>query len=125
MKSTTLLSLLGLLTLTGSTFAQAFVIPEGMSETDRKRFERFETFRIKGVCGDRDMDRLAEFGVNTVHGYTIEEPAVTRQKLDRADRLGLKMIVSEWMPHQGENEKRKGGSGISTTTPKATRWWRA
>jgi hypothetical protein len=71
------------------------------------------------------MDRLAEFGVNTVHGYTIEEPAVTRQKLDRADRLGLKMIVSEWMPHQGENEKRKGGSGISTTTPKATRWWRA
>ena len=88
--------------------ARSFVVPEGMSETQRQRFERFETFQIKGVCGDKDLDRLAKLGVNTVRGYTIEEPAVMREKLDHAQRLGMKMIVSEWMPHHGENKNKQG-----------------
>ncbi len=108
MHKTTPLTLLGTLLLLCSTFAQAFVMPEGMSETDRKRFERFESFQIKGVCNDRDLDRLAKLGVNTVRGYTIAEPKKMREKLDHAHRLGMKMIVSEWMPHQGENKNKKG-----------------
>jgi hypothetical protein len=108
MKRLSRLTLLGLLCLTGATSARAFVVPAGMSETDRKRFERFETFHIKGVCGDRDLARLAANGVNTVRGYTLDEPAVMRQKLDDAHRLGMKMIVSEWMPHHGENKNNQG-----------------
>jgi hypothetical protein len=94
--------------LTGSTIAKPFVLPEGMSETDRKRFERFENFEIKGVCGDSDLERLSTLGVNTVRGYTIGEPEEMRKKLDRAKSLGMKMIVSEWMPHQGENKNKDG-----------------
>jgi hypothetical protein len=104
----TRITLLITLLLTGSTLAQSFVIPEGMSETGRKRFERFETFQIKGVCGDRDLDRLAKLGVNTVRGYTIDEPEEMRKKLDHANRLGMKMIVSEWMPHHGDNKNKEG-----------------
>jgi hypothetical protein len=96
------------LLLTGATFSRAFVIPEGMSETDRKRFARFESFQIKGVCGDGDLDRLAKFGVNTVRGYTIPSAEIMREKLDQAQRLGMKLVVSEWMPHQGKNKKRDG-----------------
>lgn len=96
--------------LTGTVSAQSFVLPEGMSETDRKKFERFQTFQIKGVCGDTDLDRLAKFGVNTVRGYTIPSAEVMREKLDHAHRLGMKVIVSEWMPHQGENKSRNGST---------------
>ncbi len=102
------LTLLFTLLLTASTFGQSFVLPEGMSETDRKRFERFETFQIKGVCGDRDLDRLATLGVNSVRGYTIDEPREMLKKLDHANRLGMKMIVSEWMPHHGDNKNKEG-----------------
>lgn len=108
MKTTLQIASLSLLLLATSALAQSFAIPEGMSDTDRKRFERFETFQIKGVCGDRDLDRLAKLGVNTVRGYTIEEPEVMRKKLDHAQRLGMKMIVSEWMPHHGENKSKEG-----------------
>jgi len=98
------------LLLMGSTFAQSFFLPEGMSEIERKKFERFQTFQIKGVCGDTDLDRLASFGVNTVRGYTIPSVEAMREKLDHAHRLGMKMIVSEWMPHHGENKSRNGSS---------------
>lgn len=109
-KKSTILTLLGTLLLTCSTFAQSFVIPEGMPEAERKRFERFEAFQIKGVCNDSDLDRLAKIGTNTVRGYTIAEPKEMLKKLDRAQRLGMKMIISEWMPHQGENKDKKGGT---------------
>jgi hypothetical protein len=97
-----------LLLWTGPAFAYAFVLPENLSESDRKRFGRFETFQIKGVCGDSDLERLAKLGVNTVRGYTIPDSRAMRKKLDQADRLGLKVIVSEWMPHHGENKNKEG-----------------
>jgi len=108
MYKSTSLTLLGILMLAGSTIAKPFVLPEGTSETDRKRFERFENFEIKGVCGDSDIDRLSTLGVNTVRGYTIGEPKEMVKKLDHAQSLGMKMIVSEWMPHQGENKNKEG-----------------
>ena len=101
-------TLLLTLLIAGATIAQAFVAPEGMSDAQRQRFKRFETFQIKGVCNDNDLDRLATLGVNTVRGYTIAEPAVMRKKLDHAQSLGIKMILSEWMPNQGENKGKKG-----------------
>jgi len=101
-------AVLAALLFAGHAIGAPFVLPEGMSDTDRKRFERFEAFQIKGVCGDRDMDRLAKLGVNTVRGYTLEEPEIMIRKLDHAHRLGMKMIVSEWMPHHGENKNQKG-----------------
>jgi len=47
-------------------------------------------------------------GVNTVRGYTIGDADEMRSKLDHAHRLGIKMIVSEWMPHHGENKNKDG-----------------
>jgi hypothetical protein len=108
MKTTVPLTFIALLLLTVSGMAYSFVLPAGLSEVEQKRFEPFRTFQIKGVCGDRDLDRLARLGVNTVRGYTIEEPAVMRKKLDQVQRLGMKMIVSEWMPHHGENKNKEG-----------------
>lgn len=96
------------LCLTGSAFAQSFVLPKDLTEIERKRFERFKTFQIKGVCGDSDLDRLSGLGVNTVRGYTIQTPDIVREKLDHAHRLGMKMVVSEWMPNQGKNKNRDG-----------------
>jgi len=99
-----------LLALAGPVFGQSFQLPAGLSELERKRFERFTSFHIKGVCGDRDLDRLARLGVNTVRGYSIPTVEETRAKLDHAHRLGLKMIVSEWMPNHGANKHRGGGT---------------
>jgi hypothetical protein len=93
-----------------SALAGSFTVPPEMPEASRKRFERFESFQIKGVCGDNDMDRLATRGVNTVRGYTIESAEVMRKKLDHAQRLGMKMIVSEWMPNHGKNPTEQGGT---------------
>ncbi|MGL4399066.1 MAG: hypothetical protein ACRCXD_04305 [Luteolibacter sp.] len=99
---------LTLLFLSCPAFTRTFTVPEGWSEAERKRFERFESFQIKGVCGDSDLERLATIGVNTVRGYTLGEPATMRKKLDQAQSLGIKMILSEWMPHHGANKNKDG-----------------
>ena len=108
MKSTSRLTLLAVLVLLCPVLARAFVVPKDMSEIERKRFQRFETFQIKGVCGDSDLDRLSKIGVNTVRGYTISSPKEMLEKLDHAHRLGMKMVVSEWMANQGKNKSRDG-----------------
>lgn len=108
MKRPIQLMLLSFSLITCSALAQSFVIPKEMSQIDRKRFELFETFQLRDVCGDRDLERLAACGVNTVRGYTIEEPAIMREKLNQAHRLSMKMIVIEWMPHHGDNKNKEG-----------------
>lgn len=104
------LILLGLMFLTGAALARSFIIPKDIPEEGEKRLQRFESFQIKGVCGDQDLERLSKLGVNTVRGYTIGEPATMIQKLDEADRLGMKMILSEWMPHHGKNKNKDGNT---------------
>ncbi len=82
-----------------------------LAQTGQARLERLKSFRIRGVCGgEHDLERLATLGVNTVRGYSIPDPESMRATLDKAHRLGMKMVVSEWMPNQGENK----GSGGST-----------
>ncbi len=110
MKPTPSLYFFSLLLLTGSALAQSFVTPKDMSEIERRRFARFETFQIKGVCGDADYERLSKIGVNTVRGYTIPSVEKMRERLDEAHRLGLKLVVSEWMPHQGKNKGKDGST---------------
>ncbi len=110
MKTTPRSPLLLALLLMGATCSQAFVMPKDISEAERRRFERFQSFQIKGVCGDNDLDRLSRLGVNTVRGYTISSPEKMREKLDRLQSLDMKMVVSEWMPHQGKNKGKNGGS---------------
>jgi hypothetical protein len=96
------------LLLSGLAWAAPLALPADLPEASRKRFDVFQSFRIKGVCGDRDLESLAGTGVNTVRGYSIPSAQVARDKLDRAQRLNLKMIVSEFMPHQGPNKGRDG-----------------
>jgi hypothetical protein len=98
------------LLFTSATLATSFVIPKGLSAPERKRFERFDSFQIRGVCGEGDLERLAKLGVNTVRGYTLGEPEIMRRKLDQVHRLGMKMIVSEWMPHHGKNKGKNESS---------------
>lgn len=108
MNKTIRITLLGALLLTCSALANSFVLPESTSAADRKKFQRFETFQIKGVCNEDDLERLPRLGVNTVRGYTIGEPGEMKGRLDRAHRAGLKVIVSEWMPHHGDNKNKEG-----------------
>lgn len=108
MKLKASIPLIALLLLPCAAWAQSFVMPKGLSEIERKRFEKFEKFQIKGVCGDRDLERLSKMGVNTVRGYTIPGVEEMRAKLDEAQRFGMKMVVSEWMPNQGKNKNRDG-----------------
>jgi hypothetical protein len=69
-------------------------------EPDRKaRYEVFTNFQIKGICGTARLDLAARFGANTIRTYTPP----SREQLDEYQRLGFKVIVGIWMPHQGEN----------------------
>jgi hypothetical protein len=101
---------LGVVFTATSAIGLSFVLPKDLPENQRKRFEKFQSFQIKGVCGDEDLERLAKRGVNTVRGYTIGQPAKVLKKLDEAQSLGMKVILSEWMPHHGENQSRQGSS---------------
>ncbi len=86
---------------------------ENLTPEQAARYERFDGWMIRGVCGTSHLDLAARFGVNTVRGYTIKtEDGSTRAVLDEAHALGIRVIVSEWMPHQGENK----GGGNSTWT---------
>jgi hypothetical protein len=83
---------------------------ENLTPAQAARYERFrDGWTIRGVCGTRDLDLANTFGVNTVRGYTIKLDGETKATLDEAHALGMKVIVSEWMPHQGAN-KGKGNS---------------
>ena len=87
-----------------------FRMPEGLSPEQRTRFEPFESFRINGVCGVRDLDRLQSFGVNAVRGYTIPSAEEMLEQLDDVHSRGMKLVVSEWMPHHGENKANNGST---------------
>jgi hypothetical protein len=63
------------------------------------RFEKFQNFQIKGICGTARLDLASDYGANTIRTYTPP----SREQLDKYQRLGLKVIVGIWMPHDGEN----------------------
>ena len=92
------------LALSASVSYAEFEIPDTLSEEQAARFRPFESFHINGVCGEGDYERLRSFGVNTIRGYTIPSAEEMRAKLDELHSLGMKLIVSEWMPNQGENK---------------------
>ncbi|MEM6332295.1 MAG: hypothetical protein AAF823_03045 [Planctomycetota bacterium] len=82
---------------------------ENLSPEQRARYAVFEDFTIHGICGSKELELARDFGVNTIRNYTIKlENNETKNLLDRAHALGLKVIVSEWMPHQGENKGEHG-----------------
>ena len=112
MKSSTLTTLLILCPLLHqpSVSPAGFEIPETLSAEQAARFKPFESFYIKGVCEEGDHERLESFGVNTVRGYTIRNADEMLPILDELHARGMKMIVSEWLPHHGEN---KGSNGIT------------
>jgi hypothetical protein len=63
------------------------------------RYEIFQNFKIKGICGDVRLDLATAWGANTIRTYTPP----SREQLDKFQKLGLKVIFGIWMPHQGEN----------------------
>jgi len=68
------------------------------------RFEKFQNFQIKGICGTARLDLATAYGANTLRTYTPP----SREQLDQYQRLGFKVIVGIWMPHHGENAGKTG-----------------
>jgi len=68
------------------------------------RYEVFRDFQIRGICGATRLELAAEYGANTIRTYV----APSREKLDEFHRMGFKVIVGIWMPHQGENKDGNG-----------------
>jgi hypothetical protein len=80
------------------------VLTRSAEESRVARYEVFRDFRIKGVCGIARLDLAAAYGANTLRTYTPP----SREQLDNYQRMGLKVIVGIWMPHQGENAGKNG-----------------
>lgn len=74
-------------------------------EPDRAvRYEPFRKFQIRGICGTARLDLASAYGANTIRTYTPP----TRAELDEYQRLGFRVIVGIWMPHQGKNSGKGG-----------------
>lgn len=87
--------------------AIALQYPELVKSVDparAKRYEVFKDFQIHGVCGTTRLDLAVGQGANTIRTYTPP----SRKQLDAYQRLGLKVIVGIWMPHQGKNQGNGG-----------------
>ncbi|MEO0586869.1 MAG: hypothetical protein AAF078_04435, partial [Planctomycetota bacterium] len=68
---------------------------ENLSPEQRARYAVFEDFTINGICGSNELELARDFGVNTIRNYTIKlENDETKNLLDRAHELGLKVIIS-------------------------------
>lgn len=81
----------------------------GLSPERASRFAVFEDFKINGVCGTDRLELASRFGVNTVRGYTVSlKDNQTLGLLDRAHALGMRVVLSEWMPEHGRQGTRDG-----------------
>ncbi len=72
--------------------------------TRAARYEVFRDFRIRGFCAGPRLDLAASYGANTIRTYVPP----TRAQLDEYQRLGFKVVVGIWMPHQGDNTGPNG-----------------
>jgi hypothetical protein len=59
-----------------------------------------EDYEVKGVAGEKNLDRLKEFGGNTIRTWAID-----RKTLDKAHKLGLKVVAGIWVQHMRHDEK--------------------
>ncbi len=80
------------------------VLSNSVKSERAARYEAFREFKIKGICGTARLDLAVAYGANTIRTYTPP----SREQLDEYKRLGLKVVVGIWMPHQGENSGKKG-----------------
>ena len=84
-------------------------LTENLTPEQAARYEVFNNFYINGVCGENRLDLAQSFGINTIRGYTVNiKNGSTKRTLDEAHSRGMKVILSEWMPHHGENKDRNG-----------------
>lgn len=61
---------------------------------------------IRGICSDvRAADAVAR-GANAVRTYSTPR----RAELDRLQAAGLRVIPGVWMPHEGANKAKEGGT---------------
>jgi hypothetical protein len=82
----------------------AMVFGAGLAMAGEGRQEVLAGFRIQGVCGSERLEDAVQRGANTVRTYVVP----SREDLDRYAALGLRVIVGNWMPHEGENTGRDG-----------------
>jgi len=72
----------------------------------RARAEAVLAAPIRGICGEeRAADAVAR-GASAVRTYAPP----TRADLDRLQALGLRVIPGVWMPHEGANKAKEGGT---------------
>ena len=68
-----------------------------------ERISFFDTYEIKGVGGEQFLQIAKDAGANTIRTWAIYTDYRTRDVLDEADNLGIKVILGFWMAHQGDN----------------------
>lgn len=61
---------------------------------------------IRGVCGEARLADAVARGANAVRTYSTP----SRATLDRLQAAGVRAIPGVWMPHEGENQAKEGGT---------------
>lgn len=64
------------------------------------------TSPIRGVCGEARLSDAVARGANAVRTYATP----TRADLDRLQAAGVRAIPGIWMPHEGANKAKEGGT---------------
>lgn len=78
---------------------------------ERARF--FDTFTIKGAGSERHIETAAAHGANTIRTWAVRGDGGSLKMLDKAHRLGLKVILGVWMPPlPADTEKPRKGIKI-------------
>jgi len=67
------------------------------------RMAVFDTFTIRGAGGTQDIESAAAHGANTIRTWIVGDD--TGALLDRAQNLGLKVILGVWMPNPDDAAK--------------------
>lgn len=58
-----------------------------------------DDFEIKGVAGDKNLRVLSKYGGNTIRTWSID-----KKTLDKAHKLGLKVVAGIWVQHMRHDE---------------------
>ena len=59
-----------------------------------------QDFEVKGVAGEKNLDTLKHYGGNTIRTWAID-----KKTLDKAHKLGLKVVAGIWIQHMRHNDK--------------------
>ncbi len=89
---------------TGRYFDATSVTNIVMDKKTRSSYLRVngEDYFVNGICGVDELELMAEAGCNTARTYSADL-VTTKAILDKAQELGMKIMVGLWMNHETAN----------------------